>query len=159
VDEDEVIATLVAFGAADLEAWLPVSLAAYIDSRIEAGESRAVATRIATEQRAQAFPGGVPVSGHHLFHVLVGGERVGMVWVGPSVGEDERARYLYNVEVDADKRGRGYGRAAVRAAERWTAAQGASRLSLNVWGGNDVARGLYDSMGYVVAATHMYHDL
>jgi len=156
---DDVTATLVAFSAEDLSAWRPISLAEYIEARIGAGESRDVATRIATEQRASLFPGGVPAAGHHLFKVVVEGERVGMVWLGPAQGGDPEERFLFNVEIDAEQRGRGYGRAAVRAAESWTAAQGASRLSLNVWGGNDVARSLYDALGYEVASTHMYRDL
>ncbi|HEV3212959.1 MAG TPA: GNAT family N-acetyltransferase [Acidimicrobiales bacterium] len=152
-------ATLVAFRDDELAAWLPVSLAEYVEGRMGAGETREVATRIATEQRAQVFPGGVPAPGHHLFSVVVDGERVGMVWLGPTADHDDVGRYLFNVEIDADKRGRGYGRAAMRAAEAWAVTQGATRLSLNVWGGNDVARSLYDSLGYVVAATHMYRDL
>jgi ribosomal protein S18 acetylase RimI-like enzyme len=157
--EAPLTATLVAFRDDELAAWLPVSLAEYIESRMGAGETREVATRIPTEQRASLFPGGVPAPGHHLFSVVVDGERVGMVWLGPSFDQEDLGRYLFNVEIDADQRGRGYGRAAVRAAEAWAAAQGATRLSLNVWGGNDVARSLYDSLGYVVAATHMYRDL
>jgi ribosomal protein S18 acetylase RimI-like enzyme len=156
---DEVTATLVALSDEERDGWLPISLAEYIESRVGAGETRDVATRIAIEQRASVFPGGVPAEGHHLFSVVVDGERVGMVWLGPAQGGDPEERYLFNVEIDADKRGRGYGRAAVRAAESWTATQGATRLSLNVWGGNDVARSLYDALGYVVAATHMYRDL
>jgi ribosomal protein S18 acetylase RimI-like enzyme len=152
-------ATLVAFRDDELATWLPVSLAEYVESRMGAGETREVATRIATEQRASLFPGGAPAPGHHLFRVVVDGERVGMVWLGPTADDDDVGRYLFNVEIDADKRGRGYGRAAMRAAEAWAATQGATRLSLNVWGGNDVARSLYDSLGYVVAATHMYRDL
>jgi ribosomal protein S18 acetylase RimI-like enzyme len=159
VGDDRVTATLVAFSPEDLEAWLPRSLAEYVDSRVGAGETVEVATRVATEQRANTFPGGVPAPGHHLFCVVVGDERVGMVWLGPAMGDDDQERYLFNVEIDEPRRGRGYGRAAVRAAEAWTAAQGATRLSLNVWGGNDVARSLYDALGYVVAATHMYRDL
>ena len=155
----EATATLVALSDEELAAWLPVSLAEYVESRVGAGESLEVATRIATEQRATLFPDGVPAAGHHLFGVVVDGERVGMVWLGPSFGGDAQERYLFNVEIDPGRRGRGYGRAAVRAAEAWTAAQGATRLSLNVWGHNDVARSLYDALGYVVAATNMYRDL
>jgi len=156
---DDVTVSLSEFTADELAAWLPGSLVEYIESRVGAGESLETATRIATEQRATTFPDGKPAPGHHLFSVHLDGERIGMVWVGPSFGSDERERYLYNVEIDAAKRGRGYGRAAVRAAEAWAQAQGAARLSLNVWGNNDVARSLYDSMGYVVAATNMYRDL
>ena len=156
---DDVAVSLAEFTPAELAAWLPGSLVEYIESRVGAGEPLEVATRIATEQRASTFPDGVPAPGHHLFSVLVDGERVGMVWVGPSFGNDERERYLYNVEIDVVRRGRGYGRAAVRAAEAWAQDQGASRLSLNVWGNNHVARSLYDSMGYVVAAPNMFRDL
>ena len=138
---------------------MPVSLAEYIESRIGAGETLELATRIVTEQRARTFPGGLPAPGHHLFNVLIDGVRVGMVWLGPSFSEDDEERSLYNVEIDAGEQGLGYGRAAMRAAEAWTAAQGATRLSLNVWGGNDVARSLYDALGYAVASTHMYRDL
>jgi ribosomal protein S18 acetylase RimI-like enzyme len=159
VADDDVVAALVVFSDEDLSAWLPSSLAEYIESRMGAGESREVATRIATEQRAATFPSGVPATGHHLFNVVVDGVCVGMVWLGPAQGADPAERFLFNVEIDPAQRGRGYGRAAMRAAESWTATQGATRLSLNVWGGNDVARSLYDALGYEVAATHMYRDL
>jgi ribosomal protein S18 acetylase RimI-like enzyme len=130
-----------------------------VEERVAAGEPREVAERVAREQRARSFPGGEPAAGHHLFHVDVAGARVGTVWLGPSFNGDDSERYLFNIEIDEGQRGRGLGRAAMRAAEAWTAAQGARRLSLNVFGFNDVARSLYDSLGYVVAATNMYRDL
>jgi hypothetical protein len=37
--------------------------------------------------------------------------------------------------------------------------RGRSRLELNVFGGNEVARKLYRSLGYVEAAVHMGKDL
>jgi GNAT superfamily N-acetyltransferase len=152
-------ATLVELSPDELTAWLPGSLASYVEDRVEAGEPRAVAERIAREQRNRTFPGGKPAEGHHLFRVVVAGEPVGIVWLGPSFSGDDAERYLYQVEIDEDRRGQGFGRAAMRAAEAWTVAQGARRLSLNVFGFNDVARSLYDSLGYVVSATNMYRAL
>ncbi len=155
----EPTAEFVELTTAEVEAWLPVSLAAYVEERVGAGEPREVAERVAREQRARSFPDGAPAAGHHLFHVVTVGERVGMVWLGPSFNGDGDERYLFNIEIDEAHRGRGLGRAAMRAAERWTVAQGARRLSLNVFGPNDVARSLYNGLGYVVAATNMYRDL
>jgi GNAT superfamily N-acetyltransferase len=151
--------TLIELTTAELAVWQPVSLAAYVEERVAAGEPRAIAERVAREQRERSFPGGVPAAGQHLFHVELDGEWVGMVWLGPSFNGDDAERYLYNIEIDEGHRGKGLGRAAMRAAEAWTLADGARRLSLNVFGFNDIARSLYDSLGYVVAATNMYRDL
>jgi ribosomal protein S18 acetylase RimI-like enzyme len=156
---EEPRVTFVVLTHAELAAWQPVSLAAYVEERVAAGEPRAIAERVAREQRERSFPGGVPAPGHHHFHVEVAGERVGRVWLGPSFNADDAERYLYNIEIDEQHRGHGLGRAAMRAAEAWALADGARRLALNVFGFNDVARSLYDSLGYVVAATNMYHDL
>jgi GNAT superfamily N-acetyltransferase len=101
----------------------------------------------------------VPAEGHHVFGVMADGRRVGIVWLGPSLHDDATERYLFNIEIDEEHRGQGLGRAAMRAAEDWTRADGASQLALNVFGFNDRARSLYDSLGYVVAATSMYRTL
>lgn len=101
----------------------------------------------------------MPAAGHHVFGVVADGVRVGIVWLGPSLNGDETERYLYNIEIDAPHRRRGLGRAAMRAAEAWTRADGATQLALNVFGFNDVARSLYDSLGYEVAATSMRRTL
>lgn len=156
---DEPTVSLVELTDAEVAAWQPGSLASYVAERVAAGEPPEVARRVAAEQRARSFPGGEPAAGHHLFSVVAAGERVGIVWLGPSFNGDDSERYLFTIEIDAAHRGRGLGRAAMRAAEDWTLAQGARRLSLNVFGFNDVARSLYDSLGYVVAATNMYRDL
>ena len=44
--------------------------------------------------------------------------------------------------------GHGVGGALMRAAEAWTRAQGYSRLTLNVFEGNERARGVYARFGY-----------
>jgi ribosomal protein S18 acetylase RimI-like enzyme len=56
---------------------------------------------------------------------------------------------VYDISIDPDQQGRGYGRAAMRLAEDEARARGMDRIELNVFGGNEVARGLYRSMGYV----------
>ncbi|MDJ0343598.1 GNAT family N-acetyltransferase [Streptomyces sp. H10-C2] len=58
----------------------------------------------------------------------------------------------FSLEIDAEHRGRGYGRAAMAVGERATVEAGDSALMFNVFGGNDVAMNLYTSAGYRVVA-------
>jgi len=53
----------------------------------------------------------------------------------------------------------GYGRAAMELAEAEALSRGASELGLNVFGHNQVARHLYESMGYTATSINMKKDL
>lgn len=76
---------------------------------------------------------------------------VGHLWLAVH----DRVGYLYDIEVLPDARGRGLGRASMRAAEDAARDLGADLLRLNVFGHNAVARGLYERLGYdVVRAVH-----
>ena len=91
--------------------------------------------------------------------VVVDGEAVGSLWMGRPFGGSESTWFVFYVEVDEAHRGKGFGRVAMQAAEDWTRAHGGSRVALNVFGPNTVARNLYDSLGYQVMATGMFKDL
>ena len=64
-------------------------------------------------------------------------------------GRETPGLVLY-VEIDEAHRGQGLGREAMEAAEAWTLEHGGTRISLNVFGPNIVARSLYDSLGFQV---------
>lgn len=72
----------------------------------------------------------------------------------PVVRRDGEA-WLYDITIDESERGRGYGRGAMVALEDEARALGHERIALNVWGGNDVARGLYRSLGWAEDSVHM----
>lgn len=131
----------------------------YVEDRVGAGEDRDVARATADAQAAALFPGGRPAEGQFMMHVEDAGRSVGLLWMGRPLNEAKGTWYVYFVEVNDDQRGRGYGRAAMEAAEAWTRDRGGTRVGLNVFGPNVVARSLYDSLGYQVMATVMYKDL
>jgi ribosomal protein S18 acetylase RimI-like enzyme len=111
------------------------------------------------EQRAaretdELLPDGVETAGMVLLVGETAGGVVGLVWVGPAPAE-RPGWWVYDIEIVPAQRGRGYGRALLEAAEREAQRRGAESIGLNVFGGNDAARGLYESSGYEVAATHM----
>jgi ribosomal protein S18 acetylase RimI-like enzyme len=96
---------------------------------------------------ADLLPAGLATPDHHLFDVRADEATVGTLWLAR---RSPRAFFVYDVVIDAAARGRGLGRAAMDAAARWCRDRGADVLGLNVFGQNQVARRLYDSLGYRV---------
>ena len=66
---------------------------------------------------------------------------------------------VFDIEIVADARGRGLGRSAMLAAERFALDLGRKTIGLNVFGPNERARRLYDSLGYQVVSTSMTKHL
>ena len=100
----------------------------------------------AENDMAKSFPGGKVKPGHHLFHLVdeATGDRVGILWYR----EDKRGVWLNQITIDPERRGQGFGRKAMAILESQARQLGASRIELNVFGGNEAARSLYRSLGY-----------
>lgn len=78
----------------------------------------------------------------------------GNVWLAWPWRE-EGAAFLLDIHLHPDARGRGLGRAAMLALEHKARELGASGIALNVFGGNEIARNLYRSLGYAERAVIM----
>jgi GNAT superfamily N-acetyltransferase len=100
---------------------------------------------------AAVLPDGLATPGTRIWAVEDDGRRVGTVFVGIR----DAGAWLYDITIDEAERGRGYGRAAMTALEGEVRALGHATIGLNVWGGNEVARGLYRSLGWVEESVHM----
>jgi ribosomal protein S18 acetylase RimI-like enzyme len=133
----------------------------YVEERVRSGERPDSARRIASEQSRALFPEGVPADGQLLFRVLDDeGTAVGMLWIGPQQPADQPgAFWVFYVRVEEAHRGEGYGRSAMELAETEARSRGASEIGLNVFGHNQVARHLYESMGYTATSINMKKKL
>ncbi len=117
-------------------------------------DERAVAER----QRTQLLQDGPNTPGHRFWTVVDdSGAAVGSLWV--FVDEPQKRAFIYNIEIDAAQRGRGYGRRALELLEAMLRPQGVTRIALNVFGDNAVAFGLYQNVGYYTVATEMQKDI
>jgi ribosomal protein S18 acetylase RimI-like enzyme len=122
------------------------------DLERHAGFTRAEAEKKATSDHANLLPDGKPLDGHHLLVVEdEHGAAIGRVWYADRAPDV----FLYAIEIDPHARGHGYGREAMEAFEAVTRERGFQTVWLNVFGGNDVARSLYRSLGYGEASLHM----
>jgi ribosomal protein S18 acetylase RimI-like enzyme len=141
-----------------LAAWLERSRTDYVAERMDAGDSAAEAESNAAAAHERLMPGGNPAPGQLIGRVLGPDGAVGHLWLGPA-GTDPARWWVWDVAIEPEFRGRGFGRAAMELADRLARANGARTIGLNVFGRNTVARNLYASLGYEESAVVMRKDL
>ncbi|NTV40548.1 MAG: GNAT family N-acetyltransferase, partial [Demequinaceae bacterium] len=118
-----------------LPTWLEHCTTQYIDELIASGRTREDAIRNATKGIGSSFPDGKPAPGHGVFDLIDDdGEAVGYLWIGPDTSEDPAAWWVWDIEIDAQRRGHGFGREAMLLGEEYALGQGARTLGLNVFG-------------------------
>ena len=112
-----------------------------LDSPVE--EQRAEAER----QYAELLKDGLNTEGHRLWKITQEtGEVVGDLWVHIAPG-GKRA-FIFAISIDENQRGKGYGKQALDALEAELKPLGVTRIGLNVFADNAVARHLYEKQGY-----------
>ncbi len=144
--------TLRPMSPGDLAAYIARSTEEYVRELVRAGMREEQARANADAGIASAFPGGVPANDNEAFDVLDGEQRVGLLWLGP---QSPGTWYVMDIEIRAELRSQGYGRATMLLAEDVARAHGATHLGLNVFGHNPGARALYESLGYEIQAIRM----
>jgi ribosomal protein S18 acetylase RimI-like enzyme len=147
--------TLQPMPSVDLGPWLEQSKADHIADRVDTGEDPETARRITNAISERLFPDGIPAAGEFVFLVTEDAIPVGSVWLGAGHDGPPDVWWLWSIEIDVVARGHGLGRQAVRLAEEFARRSGASKLELNVFGNNTVARGLYESLGYRISTIQM----
>jgi RimJ/RimL family protein N-acetyltransferase len=137
----------------ELPAWLETGRRFYVaDLERHAGMTRDEAEAKAERDHRALFPEGRPVDGLYLFVIEDGaGNSIGRLFFALR----PTGVWLYDIELDEAVRGRGLGREAMLAFEARARELGAEKVALNVFGGNEIARSLYRSLGYVEEAVQM----
>jgi ribosomal protein S18 acetylase RimI-like enzyme len=152
--------TLVPIDTRQFDSWLKRSHAEYKADLIAAGEVPEAADRLAWDSLEQAFPEGAITAAHAVFDLVHEDDGiVGYLWIGRDNSGDGASWWVWDVVVEPEHRGKGYGRVAMQLAEDHARANGASTLGLSVFGHNKAARGLYESVGYEITTIKMRKQL
>jgi ribosomal protein S18 acetylase RimI-like enzyme len=142
--------------APEYDDWRPRCRDGYANDMIENGGLRPEqAWSKADTDFARLLPDGLETDGQLLYTIEEDGEAVGDLWLAERDQDNGRTLFVYDVSVREDRRGRGLGRVAMLFAEEEARRRGLADVSLNVFGGNTVARSLYRSLGYREAAVWM----
>ncbi len=155
---------LVPMTAAQYERWYGRSVQGYADEKVRAGNwSAEEAPGRSREEFAKLLPNGLATPDHWLFSIEKAemGTPVGMLWLARAPWQDPAGRraFIYDFEIDADQRRKGYGRAALRALDEKAREMGFSEIGLHVFGHNTAARALYEQAGYEVTNVNMSKKL
>ncbi|MER5864342.1 GNAT family N-acetyltransferase [Kitasatospora sp. NPDC002040] len=139
-------------------AWYEAEQAAYVADIVRAG---ALTPEQAGEKSDQDFarllPQGYLTPGHAFYAMEAEGEVIGTGWVNH--GFLPGVTFGFSLEVHPQHRGKGYGRAAMAVGEWATRQGGDEAMMFNVFGGNEVAMGLYDATGFAVLEEFRSIDL
>lgn len=152
--------TLVPISLQRFSSWLAWSQTEYKTDLIATGETPRAAEKHANEAFKRAFPAGTPAPGNSVFDLVNDtGQIVGYLWIGRDNSDDASSWWVWDVVVEPEHRGQGYGRAAMQLAEDHARGEGARTLGLSVFGFNAVARGMYESAGYETTSVKMRKQL
>ena len=128
----------------------------YAQQIAESGSmSWADAVQKASADFGRLLPGGLHTPGQFLWTAYDGAAPVGHLWLQIEGG----AAFVYDIEVRADQRRHGYGRAIMLAGEVAAREAGATTMGLNVFGQNAGARSLYEQLDYQVTSVQMRKTL
>ena len=112
-----------------------------------------LAEKKAKEQMNRFLPKGFNTQ-KHFFRKLVDNKIVvGFVWI--HLNEEKNSVYLYDILVHQNLRGEGYGRAAMNKLEEWIKEFNIENFDLHVFGNNQKATKLYESLGFETTNVYM----
>ncbi|MFC7532285.1 GNAT family N-acetyltransferase [Actinoplanes sp. GCM10030250] len=145
----------------EYDVWFEETAAEFAAEQVASGTwTEDEALEKAREGQRGWLPQGLATPGMLLLIGERDGTPVGRIWIGlthPRGVPD--CAFLYDIEVAAEHRGRGLGRALLRAGEAVAREHGAQALELNVFGSNATAIHLYETAGYRVTTQQMRKDL
>jgi ribosomal protein S18 acetylase RimI-like enzyme len=128
----------------------------YAADKAKAGEWPAERSEeLAEAQTDQLLPEGTRTPGMLLLMAETKADGpVGYAWLALTGPEVARA-WIYDIAIDEEQRGKGYGRALLNGLEQTALEHGCSSIGLNVFAGNDVARRLYERAGFRLTSIQM----
>ncbi len=139
--------------------WLERSAAEYAADLVTLGNTPEHAREQARRSIYDSFPTGHPTADNAVFDLVADSVVVGYVWVGRDTSDDPTSWWVWDLLIEAEHRGKGYGKQGMRLAEDYAKSQGAATLGLSVFGFNHSARSLYESLGYETTSIKMRKTL
>ncbi|MCA1055838.1 GNAT family N-acetyltransferase [Rossellomorea aquimaris] len=150
--------TLQKMNAQEFQQYLEVAVAEYAKEKALAGNwEENESLQKAKEEFSRLLPDGEKSENNYLFTIVTGdGERAGILWLAK---QSEEKAFIYDIKVDEDFQGKGYGKQAMKAIEDQAKEIGFNKIGLHVFGHNKIARSLYEKIGYTTTNVVMEKDI
>lgn len=151
---------LVPMNEIDYQAYLTMIIPIYAAEKVQAGNwTEAESLERSRTEYDQYLPLGIHTPGHFVGKLLnEDGTSVGFLWYGFLDNRPETA-FIFDFEIYADFRRRGYASQALVVLEGHARSRGAKKLELHVFGNNIAARELYKKVGYIETNVNMAKEI
>jgi len=149
---------LVLMLESDLVSYLEIIIPNYAAENVKAGYwSEEEALGKSRDAISNLLPEGVNSKNQHLYKIedVKSGQRVGIIWLNARADAPHPSGFIYDVEVNEEFCGKGYGKQAMLAIEEKARELGLKSIGLHVFAHNVVAKGLYEKIGYEIKSLNM----
>jgi ribosomal protein S18 acetylase RimI-like enzyme len=124
------------------------SIISYANEKTRSGNwTEGEALDKAEEDYQRLLPQGEKTKNNYLFSLYDGNACIGSFWIAV---RPNHTGYIYNIEIEEEFRGRGFGKSAMKEIEIKAKELGLNKIELHVFGHNTTARKLYEKIGYEV---------
>lgn len=154
--------TLTPMTEAEYQAYLPRTIQDYADENVRAGYW----TKEESLEKSQAvfnqlLPQGEKTPDQHLYTIrdAESGNSIGIIWINLQSKRNPPSAFIYDIAIDEDQRGKGFGTATMLAIESEARRLGAHSIALHVFGHNQTAFSLYQKVGYAITSYNMRKEL
>jgi ribosomal protein S18 acetylase RimI-like enzyme len=144
----------------EFDAFLEQAIPEYAEDNVKAGYwGQEEALEKSRKEFEQLLPQGLKSENHYLYTLYDGNDAVGIIWMRANVDRPTRSGFIFDVRIDEKSRGKGYGKQIMLLLEEKARELGLKSLALHVFGSNQVARGLYEKLGYEVSSLNVTKPL
>jgi ribosomal protein S18 acetylase RimI-like enzyme len=111
------------------------------------------------QETERLLPEGLQSKDHYLYTLYDGDQAVGMIWLKANMDRPVKSGFIFDVYIDEQQRGKGYGKQLMLLIEEKAHELGLKSIGLHVFAYNDVARKLYETVGYEVSSLNTIKKL
>lgn len=125
------------------------------------GYTQENALKVSIESYERLLPLGLESKDQHLYSVYEknSNKAVGILWMAKKLDGQKPYTFIYDIELTAENRGKGFGKKLMQLAEDETRNLGCFSIGLHVFGHNKVATALYEKSGFETTSRMMKKDL
>ncbi|WP_442603153.1 GNAT family N-acetyltransferase [Paenibacillus sp. KN14-4R] len=133
----------------EFQQYLAHAIDGYAKEKVIAGNwSEDEAINLSRKEFNRLLPDGEKSECHYLFSIFHEEQVIGMIWIGQKSPANKDDGYIYDFKILESYQGLGYGKQAMKEIEVIAKEIGMKKMGLHVFGHNQIARGLYEKLGY-----------
>lgn len=110
----------------------------------------------ARQEYEMLLPNGEKTDRNYIYNVIHDEQIVGMIWLEHQVNDNG---FIRDIRILDTYQGKGYGKHAMKEIEIVGKELGVKKIGLHVFGHNNVARGLYETLGYQTTNVMMIKEI